>query len=162
MCSAPPIGLDVISATESTTGMVIRAAPAYGQGKLSTAYQFSGNVAYVTGSHAVKVGGKFKTGSMVVTVEPNGSLNYRLRNGSPISLTQYATPLRRDSDLDADAGAFVQDQWTYKRLTLTGGVRYDYLHESAPTQHLGAGLWVPARDFPVSTMARFDEGSVTN
>jgi len=160
MCSAPAIGYDVISATESTTGMVLRAAPAYGQGKLSRAYQVSGNIAYVTGAHAFKAGAKIKTGSMLVTVEPNGSLNYRLRNGIPISLMQYATPLQRDYDLDADTGVFAQDQWTFKRLTLTGGVRYDYLHESSPAQHLDAGLWVLARDFPESTMARFNDVSV--
>ena len=160
MCSAPAIGLDVISATESTTGMVLRAAPAYGQGKLRYCLSVRRQRLYVTGAHAIKIGGRIKTGSMLVTVEPNRSLNYRLRNGSPISLTQYATPLQRDYDLDADAGLFAQDQWTFKRLTLTGGVRYDYLHESSPEQHLGAGLWVPARDFPVSTMARFNDVSV--
>ena len=160
MCSAPPVGFDVISATESTTGMALRSAPAYGQGKLSTAYQLGASLSYVTGSHAVKAGGKFKRGSMLVTTDPNGSINYRLRNGAPLSLTQYATPLERIADLDADSGLFVQDQWTFKRLTLTGGVRYDYLHESTPESHLDAGLWVTERDFPASLMARFNDVSV--
>jgi hypothetical protein len=160
MCSAPPIGLDVISATESSTGMVIRAAPAYGQGKLSTAYQFSSNVSYVTGSHAVKAGVRVKTGSVLVTVEPNQSVNYRLTNGIPNQITQYATPFRRTNDLNSDSALFIQDQWTFRRLTLTGGLRYDYFKSSAAAQHLDAGPFVGARDFPESLAGQFKDASV--
>ena len=45
-------------------------------------------------------------------------------------------------------GVFAQDQWTIKKLTLNMGVRYDALNASVPAQHLGAGYFAPARDFP--------------
>jgi hypothetical protein len=159
MCSAPAVGYDVISAVESTTGMTLRAAATYGHPDLNHAYQVASNVAYITGSHAIKGGVRMKFGHMGGVIAPNGSINYRLTNGTPNQLTQYATPIARSRDLNADLGLFVQDQWTHKRLTLTGGVRYDHFNLDAVEQHLGAGAWVPARDFPTSLMAQWRDVS---
>jgi hypothetical protein len=42
---------------------------------------------------------------------------------------------------------FVQDQWTVKRLTVNGGLRFDYENAFNPAQHLDAGPFIGARDF---------------
>jgi hypothetical protein len=49
--------------------------------------------------------------------------------------------------MNALMGIYAQDQWTLKRLTLSGGLRFDYENASVPAQHLDAGAYVPARDF---------------
>ncbi|PYR29141.1 MAG: hypothetical protein DMF98_00845, partial [Acidobacteria bacterium] len=45
-------------------------------------------------------------------------------------------------------GTYAQDQWTIRKLTLNLGLRYAVYDASIPGQHLPAGPWVPARDFP--------------
>jgi hypothetical protein len=42
---------------------------------------------------------------------------------------------------------FVQDRWTVRRLTVTGGLRYDYFHVSFPAQPVGPGPFAPTRNF---------------
>ena len=78
-------------------------------------------------------------------------MTYTLRNGSPTSVTLYATPIEYHNNVKADLGIFAQDSWTLKQLTVNYGVRYDSLRANVPAQHLPAGRLVPARDFaPVS------------
>jgi hypothetical protein len=54
---------------------------------------------------------------------------------------------------------YVQDRWTYKRLTLTGGVRFDYWTSHFPAATLGPITLVPTRNisFPESDGANFKE-----
>jgi hypothetical protein len=42
---------------------------------------------------------------------------------------------------------YLQDQWTNDRLTISGGVRVDYLNAWVPAVSLPAGTYVPARNF---------------
>src|SRR5436305_3152714 len=66
----------------------------------------------------------------------------------PVNLTQWATPYGLKAE-DKDFGFFAQDQWTFSRLTLTYGVRYEYFKGYVPAQHLAAtpNGWVPERNF---------------
>jgi hypothetical protein len=156
-CSAPAIGYDVISAVETTTGIIFRADSNVATGGSNYMHasrhsiRYAGTSSYVTASHAVKAGLQFVHGRQFTLEENNGSIAYSLRNGAPISLTQYAMPFHYQDVIHQDLGLFIQDQWTRKRLTLTGGVRYDYYNGGAAAEHLDAGFWVPARDFPATT-----------
>jgi hypothetical protein len=105
-------------------------------------------MSYVTGSHNLKFGLQIMEGWRHFYQEPNGSMDYTFSVGSPLSLTQYATPLLDDERLKASMGIYAQDQWTIKRLTLNLGLRYDYLNAAVPETNLPAGLFVPARQFP--------------
>src|SRR5207237_123963 len=67
--------------------------------------------------------------------------------------TLYATPIRFEQFTRADMGLFAQDQWTVKRLTVTGGLRYEYYDAGAEPEALGAGLFVGARNFAGTTHA---------
>jgi outer membrane receptor for Fe3+-dicitrate len=40
-------------------------------------------------------------------------------------------------------GMFVQDQWTIKRLTITPGIRFDYINAYNPAQPFAAGVYTP-------------------
>jgi hypothetical protein len=50
-------------------------------------------------------------------------------------------------DLNADMGIYAQDKWTVRRLTVTGGVRFDYYNAGIPAQTAAASTWVGARSF---------------
>ena len=104
-------------------------------------------VAYVTGSHALKVGLQVMEGWRHFYQEPNGSVDYTFSNGVPFSITQWATPLLDEERLKASLGLYGQDQWTIKRLTLNVGLRFDYLNAGVPETDLPAGVFVPARRF---------------
>jgi hypothetical protein len=81
-----------------------------------------------------------------VTRSPDAPLSYRLNNGVPNQLTVFDTPVRNVADMGADHGLFAEDRWTVKRLTLTGGLRYDYFKLSFPETRIGAGAFNPSRN----------------
>jgi hypothetical protein len=81
------------------------------------------------------------------SVEVANAEQLRFRNGRPIEVTQWATPIEQEQRIKANLGLYVQDQWTVRRLTLNLGLRFDYLNGYVPAQRLPAGRFVPARDF---------------
>jgi hypothetical protein len=137
---------DTIPVVESSTNLAYRASTA-GYGRSFSAIQNSRlSASYVTGRHAVKVG--FEMRNPQKDYETRGSaISYTFRNRVPTQVTLNAYPL------DAKAAGvalalYAQDQWTFKRLTLSPGVRMDYLNAWVPAVHLDSGPYVPARDFP--------------
>ena len=104
-------------------------------------------VSYITGSHAFKVGVNAFQGTGEDASIINGDMKYQLRNGIPAAVQFWATPVTI-RDKSKERGLYAQDQWTVKRWTLNLGVRYDTFVGSVPAQHLDAGPFVPARDFP--------------
>jgi hypothetical protein len=106
---------------------------------------------YVTGSHAFKTGLSFmrlwsRTGANVV----NNGVTLQLLNELPRQITIWATPFTFYENMNQNWGAFAQDQWTIKRVTLNMGVRFDYLEDSVPAQTLGPGPQVPNRNISFS------------
>jgi hypothetical protein len=73
-------------------------------------------------------------------------LTYRLNNGTPNQFTQYALPSVANANTDHDLGVFVQDKWTRGRMTLSGGLRFDYFATSFPEMHLAPTLYAPNRN----------------
>src|SRR5262249_8089710 len=53
---------------------------------------------------------------------------------------------------------YVQDQWTFKRLTVNPGLRLNYLNAYVPAQSLDGGTWVPARRYdPVNNVPNWTD-----
>ncbi|HEV8317910.1 MAG TPA: carboxypeptidase regulatory-like domain-containing protein [Vicinamibacterales bacterium] len=102
------------------------------------------SVSYITGSHAFKVGlvTLFGVQDFVLREVP-GNLYYEFLNGSPVALTQWASPSAALSTIST-LGIFAQDQWTIKRLTLNLGLRYDQFKGLVPEQDRPGGFFVPA------------------
>jgi hypothetical protein len=162
-CNTPIIGYDVISKNETSTNtqwgagsFPISTANNYGH-NAGHIWQSINTASYITGSHNVKVGVQFQRGGEWVSVNPNGGLAYTFKNGAPSSITQYASPIVYQNNMHANIGTFVQDQWTYKRLTATGGLRDDYFTLDAAAEHLPEGLFVPARDFPKASLVHWND-----
>ena len=86
-----------------------------------------GSLSYVTGTHNIKGGMQWSFGQDGNSVTRNADLNQNYRNGVPDSVDVYNDPSRNDEYVRADRGVYVQDAWTLKRLTLTGGLRWDYI-----------------------------------
>lgn len=109
---------------------------------------------YVTGSHAFKVGTTFLHAGNTTTQTTSGDgMTLQLLDGVPRQVTVYAIPLRFDETMKATIGVFAQDQWSWKRVVVNAGVRYDYQNSYVPAQTLGPGPLVPNRSF---TFARVD------
>lgn len=165
LCSAPPVGYDVVSKFEATTNIMWGASSTLGGGAESNLYgpndskmlQYTASTSYLTGSHTIKMGMRRESGTILFGREPNGAQAYTLREGRPSSVRIYATPFRYENHIHPNLGLFVQDQWLYKRLTLTSGLRYDYFTMSSPETHLDAGFFVPARDFPEMTLVTWHD-----
>ena len=107
-----------------------------------------GSMSYVTGSHSFKAGFQLEESKSDVGTEVTGNVNYNVRNGVPVGITQWATPYIA-YERNKDFGFFVQDQWTVRRLTLNYGMRLEYFHGYIPEQHVPAtpNGWVPERNF---------------
>ncbi len=111
-------------------------------------------VSYITGSHLFKTGldlNEYGEGVPDQADDPNqinGARSYTFRGTVPQSVTIWAVPFEALSRA-TDVGFYVQDQWTIRKLTLNLGVRYNKFNGFIPEQHMPAGPFVPARDFPV-------------
>lgn len=100
----------------------------------------------ITGSHTVKTGISTQIGHQFDRTESNylkvpygngkAPISVRLSGGVPNRITEY-TELQGPIDLDMNLGIFLQDQWTVKRLTLNGGLRYSYFAASVPEVKIG-------------------------
>jgi hypothetical protein len=105
---------------------------------------------YITGTHSMKFGyqgnwwkddrGMYTNSQSLAYTLSGGT---RLANGTfvpsrPSSITQYANPYFNNARA-AMTSFFAQDQWTIKRLTLQGALRYDH-----------PWSWFPAVDQPAS------------
>ena len=136
-----------ISILEQSTGFRYNsAASGYGDIMTNSRNQRLG-VTYTTGSHAFKAGVQLREGERRPTNRVAGNVNYNFNRGVPVSIVEYATPVVLQERLKADMGLFVQDQWTFKRLTVIPGLRFDYLNAYNPEQPEAANLFVPARTF---------------
>ena len=52
------------------------------------------------------------------------------------------TPYTARERLVADLGVYLQDAWTYKRLTTNAGLRWDYLNNKVEAQDAPGGTWI--------------------
>jgi hypothetical protein len=106
------------------------------------------SLSYVTGSHAFKAGYVEQFGHWARNQFSYTDYIVRLNNGVPTSVVLSATPQLASYDMNADLGLYIQDQWRLDRLTLNGGLRFDYFNTSIPPQSAPAGAFVGARSFP--------------
>lgn len=128
-----------------------------GNRNLAKSFQTNGraSVSIMAGAHNLRLGTQWMFGlgggHRVSTDRTPAQVQglpvaYTFLNGRPTGLTQYATPLSVVSQLNPDLGIFVQDQWRLgSRLTVSGGLRFDWLHESVPETCQSAGPLVDAR-----------------
>jgi hypothetical protein len=118
---------------------------------------YRGSAAYVTGTHA------FKTGFMYTNAQHStfrdfhrerGALpmSYVTFNGTPLQAVYYDDPHLQRYGYH-NLGLYAQDQWRRKKLTVNGGVRFDYLQDYYPDQTGPPTPFVPVEKFYPSQVA---------
>jgi hypothetical protein len=105
------------------------------------------SLSFVSGGHEFKIGFQHRSGYRGSDRVINADLNQLYRNRVPFAVEVLNTPITQRSQVNHDLGVFVQDSWTFARLTLSPGVRYDYFNASIPEQIAPAGRFVPERRF---------------
>jgi hypothetical protein len=107
-------------------------------------WEIARSVTYVTGAHALKFGiGDSWGRQYLLERDINSATSYRFNNGVPEpdhDARLAGEPLRRP---EGGNGLYVQDKWTMNRLTLSGGLRFDYFNTYFPETPLGPGPLVP-------------------
>jgi hypothetical protein len=106
------------------------------------------SASYVTGSHSMKFGyqGDYWVDDRQLNVNSQG-LRYTFVFGAPSSITEYANGYNVNANA-AQASLFAQDQWTFKRVTLQGGLRWDHPWSWFPAQSEPASTFFPGTSFP--------------
>ncbi|HEY9464822.1 MAG TPA: TonB-dependent receptor, partial [Vicinamibacterales bacterium] len=126
------------------------------------------SLAYVTGSHNMKVG---YTGTFIEVhngrVPNHTQLRYTFNANAPVSaacpavpagtprlcptsVSYFLSPRWDQHDRTEAMGFYAQDQWTMGRLTLQGGVRYDRAWSWAPAEGNGTTGTSPFNPQPIS------------
>jgi hypothetical protein len=105
------------------------------------------SVSYVTGTHNIKFGIQDTWGRYRQFRSANGDIRARFNDGVPFQATILNTPLNFQDNLDADLGIYGQDSWTFKRLTLNYGARWEYFTSGIPEETSGNGRFVTERTF---------------
>jgi len=110
-------------------------------------------MSYLTGTHNLKIGtdlNQFSQGLKNYNnpYYVNKAVNYTFRDRLPQSVTIFNGPFGPYQKA-TENNVYAQDQWTIvRRLTLNLGLRYTVYDAFIPAQHLPAGPFVPARDYP--------------
>jgi hypothetical protein len=110
-----------------------------------------GSLSYVGGRHEFKTGVESQWMSYEDTRSDNNlGLSYTFNNGLPISLTQRALGFQVRQNNPVDLGAYVQDKMTWNRLTLNGGLRFQWYTTHYPDMYFGPVQNAPNRNFTVA------------
>jgi hypothetical protein len=138
----------IYSITDQASGKIFGASFSGYQAFGGDMYVGRFSTAYVTGSHALKAGFEASKGKGPNGVRGwyTGDLTMTMNNGAPQSVTMRI-PIDTE-DGYGDLQLFVQDRWTVKRATITGGVRYDRVTGYVNDSTLPPSRWNPARFFP--------------
>lgn len=117
-------------------------------GSYSRRSLYQAKLSYVTGSHAFKLGWESNWGLVTNSLDKNADLDQEYRNGVPDTVLLSNTPIWNINQTDNDNALFVQDAWTLNRLTMNGGVRFEFLNASVPASEIQGGRFVGLRTFP--------------
>ncbi|HXH25716.1 MAG TPA: TonB-dependent receptor, partial [Vicinamibacterales bacterium] len=145
----PDTNKDLIPVTDSgtvpgpITNITYRSLPSWAR-NYGEMFTYRGSLSYITGAHNMKVGAQLQTTrAAFVTYYNNRRLLYTFNSGVPVSLTMYANHAANNPfEMDTTA-LYAQDVWTVGRLTLQGGVRWEYLTSYYPESRFARDVFLP-------------------
>ena len=158
-CSAIAPGGNALPHLNNNTGLLTGRCgftiPEYSS--TTSDYNAMASASYVTGSHAIKFGftdlwGKnsrtfIEKADIDALVFVNASVAGQVIE-APAAVVVFNSPTTSFQNVNSDFGAYAQDAWTMKRLTLNYGVRFDHFNASVPAESSPASTWIAARNFP--------------
>jgi len=123
-------------------------AGGYQQQYQTTRNFYSEQVTYITGNHQIRAGFQFSNGRNDYGYDANGDGYEYFIDGVPQYFLAYNLPINYNTHLAADMGLYGMDTWKYKRLSITAGLRWEYLAATIDPENAPAGRFVPARSVP--------------
>jgi hypothetical protein len=117
------------------------------QGMYPDRFNTQASISYVTGTHSYKFGFQDTWGTYNQFRGANGDLRQFYQNGVPFQVQILNTPVRFEDDLNADIGLYAQDTWSFKRLTVNYGARWEYFSSQVAQESSGVGRFVGERQF---------------
>jgi hypothetical protein len=104
-----------------------------------------GALSYVTGSHTMKFGVRYfdNDANYPINYYNNSQLSYQFANGIPNQITEYADQASVQNQNQGFTALYAQDRWTFGRATLSGGLRFEYLHDWFGQQSFGPNVFLP-------------------
>jgi hypothetical protein len=139
-----------IALIDQSTGLTYRAPTGFDFDDRLPSQSFNVSGSYVTGSHNAKIGFEMQRGHFWRgdNNDSTGGLWYTVNNtvaAQPVFVTIQAPLEGWQNNLNYNLGIFAQDRWTVNRLTLSGGIRFDFLNESTEPFTATPHRWVPNR-----------------
>src|SRR5262249_9216492 len=131
-------------------GPAVGATPAEFTTASQSIPQMRAAMSYITGAHEMKVG--FTNQHMSyddVRTDNNYSVSYNFLNGVPVSIVERAAPFNSHQRSPLNLAIFAQDKYTFNRLTVMGGARFEWYRTSYPDEYFGPGPLVPTRSFTI-------------
>ena len=110
-------------------------------------YAWNASGAYIAGAHQIKFGVQDSSGPAFANSIANGDAYYNFQNGVPVNVTVFDTPTVSKPRLNHDLGIYAMDTWNFHRLSVTAGMRWEYLSSQIDAESAPAGRFVPARSF---------------
>jgi hypothetical protein len=104
-----------------------------------------GALSYVTGSHSAKFGGRFHRNDSAFPKNyyNDALLKYNFRGGVPYQLTMYGDQGSDQNQQQQIFALYAQDRWTFNRLSLQGGLRFEHLADHFAEQTMFANRFIP-------------------
>jgi hypothetical protein len=108
---------------------------------------FKASASYVTGTHSVKVGLDLQRGYFNRNNFANATndIQFRTLDFVPNQVTLFAPLAGFTSRLNRNLGLYAQDRWTLRRVTISGGLRFDVQNESVDGFTANTTRWTPNR-----------------
>lgn len=144
----PGVAPNTIQVVDSGTGLSYRSPNLAFKDKVPETH-VKAAVSYVSGAHVAKFGFQFNDGyNNRVDIQEPGSIRYALRNGAATGITIFNAPREYRYDY-RNVALYAQDQWTFRRLTVNGGIRFDAHNQGiGEGQFTGPGLFAPFQQWP--------------
>jgi hypothetical protein len=121
-------------------------ATTYEFGSYPDRHNVQAAASYLTGGHNIKFGFQNSWGPYNQTAWANADLYQNYLNTVPATVTLLGTPARWKERLNANLAVYGQDAWTFKRITITYGLRWEYVSEQVSGQPAQVGRFanIPA------------------
>jgi hypothetical protein len=140
---------NIIAVSDTGTGYFYRGKQGAADHVYWRHHSVKSALSYVTGSHAMKVGGSYEFGgTRTEDIRRPGGVQYIFVNHVPSRINVFNEPYVNDARF-AKWGFFAQDQWTLGRFTLNGGIRYDqHIGSVGAGWTSGPNAYAPLREWP--------------
>jgi hypothetical protein len=151
----PTVTASTYRITDQVTG---KSCCAYvsNQEHYSTLRTYSADLTYVTGSHSLSGGWTVSEGPRRTVTRRTGDINMRFgattvnANASGFGPNQVTLFLPTDQreGIYMDSGLWINDKWTYRRATLTAGLRFDWFVGETLESTINPSVWSAGATFP--------------